>query len=266
MATTEKEIREGVILLLKQYGTLTTSEVKKLLGNVMMFDEDDLQPGSSRQFEPLINQRIGNIVSHQQAKVQQYFGSYQIDKSKKNAVWTALTGLESNHTLHAISQQEILNRKDTRSRFIPRKIDWNGVSDSRSELGFAGEKFVARYETDRVLKFAIDDTERVIHLSFEQGDGAGFDILSLNKDGSDRYIEVKTTKGRGSTPFFMSENERNFFQLHRSTNNAYIYRLHHFDLAKNKGQIDIISAEDLFTKYHFDPVTYSVSCINSYVR
>lgn len=65
MATTENDIRVGVILLLKQYGSLTTNEVKDLLDTVMKFDEDDLLPSPSRSNETLIKQRIGNIVSHQ---------------------------------------------------------------------------------------------------------------------------------------------------------------------------------------------------------
>lgn len=64
MATSESDIRTAVSLLLRQYGSLTTSEVKELLNTVMPFDNDDMQPSRTRA-EPLITQRIGNIVSHQ---------------------------------------------------------------------------------------------------------------------------------------------------------------------------------------------------------
>ncbi|WP_241208464.1 protein NO VEIN domain-containing protein [Streptococcus downei] len=46
----------------------------------------------------------------------------------------------------------------------------------------------------RILEFAPQDTGRLIHLSDVQGDGAGFDIISLNEDGTDRYLEVKQQK------------------------------------------------------------------------
>lgn len=47
-------------------------------------------------------------------------------------------------------------------------------------------------------------------VSQEDGDGAGDDISSYDQAGRERLIEVKTTTGIGTTPFFLSENERGF--------------------------------------------------------
>ena len=44
----------------------------------------------------------------------------------------------------------------------------------------------------------------------EDGDGAGYDIRSFDLAGRERLIEVKTTVGQSTTPFFLSENERAF--------------------------------------------------------
>jgi hypothetical protein len=41
----------------------------------------------------------------------------------------------------------------------------------------------------------------------EDGDGAGFDVLSFEPDGRERLIEVKTTNGTAATPFFLTRNE-----------------------------------------------------------
>lgn len=260
MATSEDEIRNGVILLINQYGTLTTKEIKKLLGSVMIFDDDDLQPGTSRSAEPLINQRIGNIVSHQKdTLIQSYYDAYQIDKTSGHAIWTALSGLKSGGTLAKISQNEINNRKDVRSKFIPKKIDWQSLNGGHDELGLDGEKFAMRFETNRVLSFAMDDVSRIVHLSQSQGDGAGFDILSLNDDGTDRYIEVKTTKGNLDLPFYMTENEKKFFELHQDKDDLFIYRVYNFDSSSQTGEVEIISADDLLDNFVFDPTTYRVS-------
>ncbi|WP_083244697.1 MULTISPECIES: DUF3883 domain-containing protein [Lysinibacillus] len=43
-----------------------------------------------------------------------------------------------------------------------------------------------------------------IHTSFIEGDGAGYDIEAIKKDGTSRYIEVKTTKGGINTSFMIS--------------------------------------------------------------
>jgi hypothetical protein len=44
-------------------------------------------------------------------------------------------------------------------------------------------------------------------VSLVDGDGAGYDILSFDTDGSDRLFEVKTTNGWGRTPFHITRNE-----------------------------------------------------------
>ena len=41
----------------------------------------------------------------------------------------------------------------------------------------------------------------------EDGDGAGYDIHSFDREGRDRLIEVKTTLGGATTPFYLTRNE-----------------------------------------------------------
>lgn len=41
----------------------------------------------------------------------------------------------------------------------------------------------------------------------EDGDGAGYDVLSFSAKGRERLIEVKTTNGSAWTPFFLTRNE-----------------------------------------------------------
>jgi hypothetical protein len=94
-------------------------------------------------------------------------------------------------------------------------------------LGEAGEQFVINYERARLIlagKEALAD--RVEQVSLTQGPSAGFDILSYESNGSDRYIEVKTTKHGKSTPFFVTPNELRF-----STENSsryFLYRVFGF--------------------------------------
>lgn len=43
----------------------------------------------------------------------------------------------------------------------------------------------------------------------EDGDGAGYDVLSFDADtGQERWLEVKTTVGGPTTPFFLTRNEK----------------------------------------------------------
>ena len=63
--------------------------------------------------------------------------------------------------------------------------------------------------------------------SKELGDGLGYDILSRNENGTDRYIEVKTTKLSKETPIYLSRNEILFAA--KQPDNFFLYRVFNFD-------------------------------------
>ena len=42
----------------------------------------------------------------------------------------------------------------------------------------------------------------------EDGDSADYDILSFSRRGEERWLEVKTTNGPATTPFWITANER----------------------------------------------------------
>jgi len=48
----------------------------------------------------------------------------------------------------------------------------------------------------------------------DDGDGLGYDILSFDLDGHERYIEVKTTALGAETPFYITSAELDFAQRH----------------------------------------------------
>ncbi len=78
-------------------------------------------------------------------------------------------------------------------------------------LGAAGEEFVLRYEHWRLRQLGqLTLAERVEHVSRSRGDGLGYDILSFEADGRERFIEVKTTNFGKETPFFFSRGELQF--------------------------------------------------------
>lgn len=100
--------------------------------------------------------------------------------------------------------------------------------DARArQLGEAGEKFLYTAEQNRLSSAGRDDlAEKVRWVSKEDGDGAGYDILSYTRNGNRRLLEVKTTNGPVTTPFWISRNE-----LDVSEKNKDVYRiarLYHF--------------------------------------
>lgn len=76
-------------------------------------------------------------------------------------------------------------------------------------LGSAGEKFVLGVERRRLTGTGRRDlARRVRWVAAEEGDAAGYDVLSFQPNGSQQLLEVKTTNGSARTPFFLTRNER----------------------------------------------------------
>lgn len=97
---------------------------------------------------------------------------------------------------------------DTTGRVI-RKYDPARRDASNRALGKAGEEMVFRAERHRLRQASRDDlADGVRWIAQEEGDGAGFDILSFDLHGEKRLLEVKTTTGPSTTPFYLTENER----------------------------------------------------------
>jgi len=118
-------------------------------------------------------------------------------------------------------------------------------------LGSAGEDLVMRYEAQR-LRAAGSRVlaNRIEHVSKVKGDGAGFDILSFETDGRERFIEVKTTAYIAETPFYVSRNELSF-----STEQAERFRLYRlFNFRKRPQMFALAGALDASCR--LDPVSY----------
>ncbi len=256
----ESKIRRSVKILLETYGALTTTEVKEHLHEVLVFDNDDLEPSNSRENEIRILQRIGNIVSHQKPDVELYEEGFVVDKRQVPAIWILVVGQYGyESTIDDETIARLRERLDTYSPARYKKVNWDEVNERRTYLGRLGEEFVYNLELEHVGNFYPNPTTRVQHLSEYQGDGFGYDILSIDEDGNSKFIEVKTTKASNpNTPFFMSINERIFFEEHIN-DNAYLYRVYDFDPHSMNGRIMIISAEVLLNDYDFDPISFRVS-------
>lgn len=81
--------------------------------------------------------------------------------------------------------------------------------DARNaSVGAAGEKFVLQLEHQRLWEAGKRKlAEKIDHISATRGDGLGYDIISFETDGRERFIEVKTTSFGARTPFFASDGE-----------------------------------------------------------
>ena len=91
------------------------------------------------------------------------------------------------------------------------KRDHLAIEAANRALGAAGERFVLEYERSRLRRMGESTlARRVEHVTGTRGDGAGYDILSFERDGRERYVEVRTTSYAAETPFHVSIHEARF--------------------------------------------------------
>jgi|WetSurMetagenome_2_1015567.scaffolds.fasta_scaffold04351_2 hypothetical protein len=109
----------------------------------------------------------------------------------------------------------------------PKKRDYLEREARNISLGKAGEEFVMNFEQFRLQKLGKKKlADKVDHVSISKGDGLGYDILSFEPDGRERYIEVKTTAFAKETPFFISRGEIQFAKNYEEQ--FHLYRLYEF--------------------------------------
>lgn len=124
-------------------------------------------------------------------------------------------------------KRELAAREQSPDAFRAVKRDYLEREALNRSLGMAGEEFAFRFEQWRLIELGAGQLAgQVQHVSRSQGDGLGYDILSFEHDGRQRFIEVKTTTFGERTPFFVSANELRFAQGH--ADDFHLYRLFDF--------------------------------------
>jgi len=108
------------------------------------------------------------------------------------------------------------------------RVNYLQKEQNNQRLGKSGEELVVQYEKWRLITAGKPNlADKVEWISQSKGDGIGFDILSCNIDGTDKYVEVKTTKLSKETPFYFTQNELQFSLEH--SDKYHLYRLFSFD-------------------------------------
>jgi hypothetical protein len=131
------------------------------------------------------------------------------------------------------------------------KRDYVAREARNSALGKAGELLALEFEKFRLCAAGHSDlAEQVQHVSMTRGDGLGYDILSFEPTGKERFVEVKTTAFAKETPFFASRNEVEFAR--EASDQFHLYRL--FDFRKTPKLFSLQG--DLAQYCTLDPVNY----------
>ena len=133
----------------------------------------------------------------------------------------------------------------------------NGIENKR--LGDLGELWVMKYEIEKLRNANRDNLiDKIKHTSKDEGDGTGFDIQSFDIYGNKIFIEVKTTKGRQNSTFFVTRNELERSKIEKE--HYYLYRLYNYNEQTDTADLLIIQG-DLTNICEF-PTTYKINLNN----
>jgi hypothetical protein len=104
------------------------------------------------------------------------------------------------------------------------KTDYEKKERLNKKLGDRGEKIVMELEKIRLINAGQNDLANKIERVSLTSDAYGYDIVSFDEDGTERYIEVKATRSNvGTANFFFTANE---LRTAQETKNYYIYMVY----------------------------------------
>ena len=111
--------------------------------------------------------------------------------------------------------------------YNPAGVNYLEREAQNQSLGDAGEQFVINFERARLIHAGKEVlADRIEQISVTVGPSAGFDIRSFELNGTDRFIEAKTTKYGKNTPFFVTPNELEFSR--ENSDRYFLYRIFKF--------------------------------------
>lgn len=135
-----------------------------------------------------------------------------------------------------------------------RGVDYLLQEARNRSLGASGELLALQLERRRLEEAGRGGlAERVEQVSETVGDGIGYDIHSYEDDGTDRFIEVKTTRYGKYTPFYITRREVDF-----SAGEAARYRLFRLFDFQVAPRLYVLRG-DISRAYGMDPAVYRVS-------
>ena len=137
---------------------------------------------------------------------------------------------------------------------LPRKTNWAQRDEANRNLGRAGEQWVIGFEQRRLIDAGYPELfQQLDWVSDRLGDGIGYDILSHERPGEHRFIEVKTTNGGHASAFIISRNELDFAD--EAEDAFHLYRVFQF---REEPKLYILKGR-LADQLHLEPIDYRAS-------
>lgn len=223
--------------------------------NKYIKDKDNLDDNQNQKSE---------VINHNKEEINQI--THTEENNKKKGFWAEIMDevkgeIENGNTKTSVENnieivKPIENISPDKKYYTPRKIDWDNINKDKKITGLKGEEIVMEIEKNYLNSINMSDlADKVRHISKEDGDGAGYDILSFYPDGQDKYIEVKSTMKSSGKSFYLSQNELDF--LKKNKGNACVYRIFNVNENEDAPYLKVYRADDILMRAII-PVQYIV--------
>ena len=180
----------------------------------------------------MVNARCELIDSSSKAEKESDLSDDDIKELETNAA--------SGFTVTFVDEGLMHKKLNTKYTGVARKVDFKKIQASKDRIGQIGEEVIMDVLIERAKK---EGLKAPVHVSKEEGDGAGYDIRCWDADGNEEHVEVKATTDKYSDGFEMSRNE---IEASKDPNyKYYIYRVYNLDPKTRK----------CLTKVYEGPVT-----------
>ncbi|MBO6186808.1 MAG: DUF3883 domain-containing protein [Chryseobacterium sp.] len=117
-------------------------------------------------------------------------------------------------------------------------------------IGIDGENYVVKYEQEFLIKNNKNHLAKKVKRISDENVAKGFDIISYDIDGKEKFIEVKTTVTTKSC-FEISSNELK--KAEELNSSYYLYFINNFSPSKVENSITIFTYSELLDKFEFIP-------------
>jgi len=154
-------------------------------------------------------------------------------------------------------QTDVITKSEKITNKNSKKIDYSVQSKKFKRIGDRGEQIVIRVERQILIKNGKKDLAEKVDQISKRDDSIGYDIKSYDIDGTEKYIEVKSTlKPIGFCNIFISSNE---LQVSKNKDNYYFYIV--YDVGTKKPKIWKIKGVDLLDdgNVEIEPIMYKIA-------
>lgn len=122
-----------------------------------------------------------------------------------------------------------------------KEVDWAARDARNRQVGLEGEKLILKNEIEALTSAGRSDlAAQVKHIALVNS-AAGYDIASFAADGTPKRIEVKTTQGPISAPFFISINE--VLSSREDPSSYWIFRVFNFNPTTGAADYFVINGD-----------------------